>query len=54
MSPELLREVLEHEPLRLEGRHNLLFLAGIVLVIIGRGQGWGTAAATGRGACRKG
>ncbi len=39
--PEMVRQVLEHEPLRLEGRHNLLYLAGIVLVIIGKGQGWG-------------
>ncbi len=37
----LLEEVLEHEPLRLERARKLLFLAGIVLVILGKGQGWG-------------
>jgi len=40
---DLLEEMLEHEPLRLEGRRNILFLLGVVLVIIGRGQSWGTA-----------
>ncbi|MEI7899024.1 MAG: sodium:proton antiporter [bacterium] len=36
-----LEQVLHHEPLRILGWHNLLFLAGIVLVILGKGQGWG-------------
>lgn len=36
-----LEQVMEHEPLRILGWHNLLFLAGIVLVILGKGQGWG-------------
>jgi Na+/H+ antiporter NhaD/arsenite permease-like protein len=36
-----LEEVLEHRPLRIEGWHNILFLTGIVLVIVGKGQGWG-------------
>lgn len=39
---DLLEEVLEHQPLRIEGWHNLFFLAGIVLVIIGKGNSWGT------------
>ncbi len=38
----LLREVQEHEPLRIEGVRNLAFLAAIVLVLLGRGEGWGT------------
>ncbi len=37
-----LEEVLKHEPLSLEGAHNVLFLLGVVLVILGKGQGWGT------------
>ena len=41
-----LEEVLRHEPLRLRGAHNLLLLAGVVLVILGRGQGWGTRGGT--------
>ena len=42
-TPEkLLEEVLEHEPMRVVGLHNLLFLAGVVLVILGKGQSWGT------------
>jgi len=43
---DLLEEVLEHEPLRIDGKHNFLFLLCIVLVIIGRGQQWGTAPET--------
>ncbi|MGH9464962.1 MAG: sodium:proton antiporter, partial [Thermoanaerobaculia bacterium] len=41
----LLEELIEHEPLRLEGIHNLLLMAGIVLVILGQGQGWGARGA---------
>jgi Na+/H+ antiporter NhaD/arsenite permease-like protein len=36
-----LEQVLEHEPLGIVGWHNFIFLAGIVLVILGKGQGWG-------------
>ncbi len=36
-----LEEVLVHQPLRIEGWHNILFLAGIVLTILGSGNGWG-------------
>jgi Na+/H+ antiporter NhaD/arsenite permease-like protein len=38
----LLDQVLEHAPLRVEGWHNALFLAGVILVIVGKGRGWGT------------
>jgi Na+/H+ antiporter NhaD/arsenite permease-like protein len=38
----LLDELSEHRPLRIEGLGNLLLLAGVVLVILGRGAGWGT------------
>jgi Na+/H+ antiporter NhaD/arsenite permease-like protein len=41
----LLEELIEHEPLRIAGGHNLLFLGGVMLVIIGKGQAWGTAPA---------
>lgn len=36
-----LEDVLKHEPLRIVGAHNFLFLLAIVLVIVGRGQGFG-------------
>jgi Na+/H+ antiporter NhaD/arsenite permease-like protein len=39
----LLDEVIAHEPLRIEGGHNVLFLLGVVLVIVAKGQGWGAA-----------
>jgi Na+/H+ antiporter NhaD/arsenite permease-like protein len=39
----LLQEVLEHRPLRIEGGHNLVFLAAVVLVILGKGRGWGAS-----------
>jgi Na+/H+ antiporter NhaD/arsenite permease-like protein len=39
----LLEDLLEHRPLRIEGLHNALFLAGVVLVIIGKGQAWGSS-----------
>jgi len=38
----LLEEMIEHQPLRIAGWHNFFFLAGVVLVIIGKGQEWGT------------
>ncbi|HEY7470777.1 MAG TPA: sodium:proton antiporter [Gemmatimonadota bacterium] len=38
----LLEEVLEHEPLKIEGRRNMLLLLGVVAVMLGRGEGWGT------------
>jgi Na+/H+ antiporter NhaD/arsenite permease-like protein len=37
-----LEEVLVHEPLRIVGWHNMFFLLGIILVILGKGNGWGT------------
>jgi Na+/H+ antiporter NhaD/arsenite permease-like protein len=40
-----LEEALKHEPLRIEGAFNIACLAGIVLVILGKGQGWGTGGA---------
>ncbi|MGH7550389.1 MAG: sodium:proton antiporter [Gemmatimonadota bacterium] len=42
-SEDLLDEVFEHEPMRIDGLHNLLFLGGVVAVMVARGQGWGTA-----------
>jgi Na+/H+ antiporter NhaD/arsenite permease-like protein len=36
-------ELLEHEPLAIEGKRNLFFLLGVILVILANGQGWGTA-----------
>lgn len=41
----LLEELLEHRPLRIEGSLNFVFLAGVVLTILGKGQAWGTAPA---------
>ncbi|MFN7942010.1 MAG: sodium:proton antiporter [Thermoanaerobaculia bacterium] len=41
----LLEELLEHEPLRLEGAHNLLSLAAVVGVTLAQGVAWGTAPA---------
>lgn len=38
-----LEEVQKHEPLRVLGLHNLLFLAGVVAVIYSSGKGLGTA-----------
>jgi Na+/H+ antiporter NhaD/arsenite permease-like protein len=40
---DLLDKVLQHEPLGIEGRHNLLLLLAIVGVILAKGQGLGTA-----------
>jgi Na+/H+ antiporter NhaD/arsenite permease-like protein len=37
----LLEELIEHQPLRLEGSRNLFLLLGVVVVILGRGYGWG-------------
>jgi Na+/H+ antiporter NhaD/arsenite permease-like protein len=41
----LLEEVSEHQPLRIAGWHNFFFLAGVVLIIVGKGQEWGTSPA---------
>jgi Na+/H+ antiporter NhaD/arsenite permease-like protein len=38
----LLEELIEHAPLRIEGAHNFLFLAGIVAVIYAAGSGIGS------------
>jgi len=38
-----LEAVLRHEKPGLEGWHNVVLLAGVILVILGRGQGWGSA-----------
>jgi len=38
----LLAEMIEHQPLRIAGAHNLLLLVGVVLVIIAKGDHWGT------------
>jgi Na+/H+ antiporter NhaD/arsenite permease-like protein len=38
-----LEQVLRHEPLSIDGRHNLLLLVGVILVIVGRGRGIGSA-----------
>jgi Na+/H+ antiporter NhaD/arsenite permease-like protein len=37
-----LAKALEHRPLRIDGLHNAVPLAGIVLVIMAKGYGWGT------------
>jgi len=39
----LLLEMIEHEPLRIGGWHNFFFLGGVILTIVAKGQGWGTA-----------
>ncbi len=36
-----LEEALKHEPMGLDGARNVFFLAGVVLVIIAKGGGWG-------------
>lgn len=38
----LLEEMIEHEPLRIDGWPNVALLGGVVLVILGKGQAWGT------------
>ncbi len=38
----LLEEVQQHEPLRIQGRRNFLFLAGVVAVIYASGRGFGS------------
>jgi Na+/H+ antiporter NhaD/arsenite permease-like protein len=38
-----LAEVMRHEPVGVEGLHNLALLGLVVAVVIGRGQGWGTS-----------
>lgn len=39
-------QVMKHEPFGIDGGLNALFLLGVVLVIIGKGQGWGSASGT--------
>lgn len=39
----LLEEVLEHQPIRLEGLSNALFLGGVIAVIVAKGRNLGTA-----------
>jgi Na+/H+ antiporter NhaD/arsenite permease-like protein len=41
-----LEEALEHIPVGIVGGRNFLFLAGVILVIIAKGQGWGAASGT--------
>jgi Na+/H+ antiporter NhaD/arsenite permease-like protein len=41
----LLDELVVHEPLRIVGSHNLLFLAGVVLAILAKGSGLGPGGA---------
>ena len=36
-----LEALMIHEPMRIEGSQNILFLGGVVAVIIAKGQGWG-------------
>jgi Na+/H+ antiporter NhaD/arsenite permease-like protein len=36
-----LEALMIHEPMRIEGAQNILFLGGIVAVIVAKGQGWG-------------
>lgn len=36
-----LDEVMQHEPLRLEGKNNVLLLCLVVLLVVARGQHWG-------------
>lgn len=38
----LLEQVIEHEPLRIRGWHNIFFLLGVVLAILASGRGIGT------------
>jgi Na+/H+ antiporter NhaD/arsenite permease-like protein len=38
-----LEAVMEHQPLRIVGAHNLAFLLGVVLVIVGKGNAWGSS-----------
>jgi Na+/H+ antiporter NhaD/arsenite permease-like protein len=40
---DLLEEMIEHQPLTIAGWHNFVLLAGVVAVIVGKGQSWGTA-----------
>jgi len=37
-----LEALLEHQPPRIVGWHNFVFLLGVILVILGKGNGWGT------------
>lgn len=36
-----LETLMIHEPMRIEGAHNIFFLGGMVAVIVGKGEGWG-------------
>jgi len=36
-----LEDALRHEPVRIAGGHNCLFLGAVILITLGRGQGWG-------------
>jgi Na+/H+ antiporter NhaD/arsenite permease-like protein len=38
-----LEQALRHEPVAIDGKHNFLLLAGVILVILGKGQGVGSA-----------
>ena len=38
-----LEEALKHVPLAIQGWHNVLFLGGVVLVIVAKGEGWFSA-----------
>lgn len=38
----LLEEVQRHAPIAIDGKRNLVFLAGVILFMLGRGAGWGT------------
>ena len=42
----LLREVMEHGRPGVDGRRNLVLLAGVVTIMLGRGEGWGTGGAS--------
>ncbi|CAN5836029.1 sodium:proton antiporter [soil metagenome] len=42
----LLEEVTHHQPPGIEGRRNLVLLAGVVGIMLGRGEGWGTGGAS--------
>ena len=39
----LLEEVQEHAPFAIDGQRNFIFLAGVVLCMLGSAEGWGTA-----------
>jgi Na+/H+ antiporter NhaD/arsenite permease-like protein len=41
-SEALMDELMEHEPLRVVGARNVLFLVAVIAVLVGRGSGFGT------------